>query len=78
MTRRNGDLMTAYLTAARGPVAEVMVPPFDTGYPPAIMFGSRFFLRMGGSTSGHYLETFCYVGALEVRRREVVETDHGA
>lgn len=60
-------MMIARLNTARGEyVAAVEVPPFDTGYPPALLWGSRFFLRLGGPSSGEYFETFCYTAAVEV------------
>ena len=58
--------MTALLHTARGFVAAVEVPPFDTGYPPAIVYGSRFYLRMAGIDHGDYMETFCYTATVEV------------
>jgi len=61
------DSMTARLNTARGAfVAAVEVPPFETGYPPALVWGLRFFLRLGGPESGEYFETFCYTALVEV------------
>lgn len=60
------EKMTAFLYAARGFVAAVEVPPFETGYPPALVWGNRFFLRMAGADHGEYAETFCYTATVEV------------
>ena len=47
-------------------VARVEVPPFETGFPPAIVWGQRFFLRVGNAADGQYIETFCYRATVEV------------
>lgn len=60
-------MMTATLrTHTGGLVARVEVPPFDTGFPPALVWGTRFFLRLGPFASGEYVETFCYHATVEV------------
>ena len=60
--------MIARLYNARGGVvARVEVPPFETGFPPALLWGVRFFLLQRGSPNeGAYVETFCYVARIEV------------
>lgn len=50
-------------------IATVEVPPFETGFPPAVVWGWRFFLRQGAALSGRYQETFCYAASVEVERR---------
>jgi len=63
--------MTARLHTARGHVANVEVPPFESGYPPAIAWRERFYLRMPGAPEdGEYLEVFCWAATVEVRERE--------
>ena len=54
----------------RGFVAAVEVPPFETGFPPAIQWGTRFFLLMRQfPTDGEYIETFCFLPTVEVDTR---------
>jgi hypothetical protein len=61
-------MLTARLHTATGHhVAAVEVPPFETGFPPALVFGTRFYLRAGSADQGSYLETFCYTATVEVR-----------
>lgn len=58
--------MTARLYTPRGFVVAVEIPPFETGYPPLVMWGGRIFTRVGSSDSRDYLETFCYEATVEV------------
>lgn len=62
--------MTARLHTPRGFVAAVEVPPFETGFPPAIWWGERVFVRMASAELGEYMEVFCFVATVEVVERE--------
>jgi hypothetical protein len=59
--------MTARLHNGIGSyVASVEVPPFETGYPPVLLWGDRCFVRLGGPESGEYFEQFLYVATIVV------------
>lgn len=59
--------LVATLTTATGAhVARVEIPPFETGFPPALVWGERFFVRQYGADFGLYAEVFCYAARVEV------------
>lgn len=63
--------MPAHLYSGRGEyVASVEIPPFETGFPPIVVWGVRTFRRVvwaGGE--GSYIETFAYVARTTSDRR---------
>lgn len=42
-------------------VSVVEVPPFETGFPPVLLWGARSFQRTGGPFTNHYREVFAWV-----------------
>lgn len=57
---------TLYSGNARDVVARVEVPPFETGFPPVILWGVRSFVRTVGPSHGDYIEVFSFVATVEV------------
>ena len=65
--------LTARLYSERGVVAAVEVPPFDSGFPPAIVWRSRFYLRFRTAPSmleASYRETFAFEARVEIVEAE--------